>query len=446
MQKTKVDKIIINGFVLTMNDNKDVFRTGAIVIQDNLIVAVGDQDKILQEYIGDFFDAEQKIVMPGFVNTHTHLPMSIFRGIANDITLFEWLNNYIFPMEKNLVNKESVKIGAMLSMAELIRSGITCFNDMYYFQDITAQAAIEAGIRGIVAEGLIDDAVANSSTVEQGFEYAEFLLNKYKNNDLIDVAVASHAPYSCSDRNMQKTKQLAQKYNANYHLHLSETKWEFDKFMKEYKQTPVQYVDNLGLLDEKTIAAHCVWLTDKDIEIIANKRVGVAHNPECNMKISSGVAPIPKLLQRNAKVGLGTDGAASNNNQNMIQELHTMALLHKLDTMNPTVLDAYQAVNIATNGGAKVLGLDRKIGSLEAGKFADIIFIDFSFVNALPSYNPYSTIVYALLGNEVSDVIINGKFVMKNNNILTFDEQYAKQQVVDYQKVIRRYFNNKKIK
>ncbi len=443
MQRLDVEKIIINGKVLTLDKKNNIIENGAVAINSGKIVAVGEKNKILSELTGQIIDANGKIVMPGFVNTHTHLPMSIFRGIANDITLFDWLNKYIFPMEKNLVNQESVRIGAMLSMAELIHSGVTCFNDMYYFQDITAQVAIEAGVRGIVAEGLIDEAVANSQIPEQGFEYTEYLLQKYADNELIDVAVASHAPYSCSPENMQKAKQLADKYGAKYHIHLAETKWEQDKFLSEYGKTSVEFADELGLLDKNTIAAHCVWLTEKDIEIITTKRVGVAHNPECNMKISSGVAPIPKLLSKNAKVGLGTDGAASNNNQNMIQELHTMALLHKLDTMNPTVLNAEQTVSIATKGGAEVLGLADKIGSIEVGKSADIIFIDLSFANAVPSYSPYSTIVYSLLGNEVSDVIIDGKFVMKDYKILTFDEQDVKRQVVEYQEVIKEYFNEK---
>jgi len=349
--------------------------------------------------------------------------MTIFRGLADDIKLTEWLNDYIFPAEKRWVTKETVTTGSKIALAELIHGGTTCFNNMYYFEDITAKVANDIGVRGIVAEGLIDFPIANTNSLSDAFNYSEMLLKKYDNNSLVSAAVSAHSPYTCSEELIIESKKLADKYNAPFHIHVAETKWEFETFMTKYGLSSVQYLDKLGVLDENTIAAHGIWLTDDDINIIASKNVGIAHNPECNMKISSGIAPIPKFLNAGVKVGLGTDGAASNNNLSMIQELHTMSLLHKVNSMDPTVLPAEKVVRIATIGSAQVIGKSHLIGSIEKGKKADIIFIDYGFINAKPLFNVYSTIVYSLLGHEVSDVIINGKEIMRNNVILTMNEQ-----------------------
>lgn len=263
------------------------------------------------------------------------------------------------------------------------------------------------------------------------------LIKKYKNDPLVTVGVAVHSPYTCAPSLIQEAKKLADDNNLPFHIHVSETKWEMDSIMETYHLTPVQYLDSLGVMSDNVIAAHCVWLTEEDIKIIAEKGVGVSHNPECNMKICSGVAPIPELMAANAEVGLGTDGAASNNNLNMIEEMHVMSLLHKLNTMNPTVLPAESVVRTSTIGSATVIGKQDEIGSLEIGKKADIILIDTNEPNATPIYDVYSAIVYTILGNEVTDVIINGKIIMRNDVILTIDENIVKQKVRDIAKEIK---------
>ena len=440
-----VDIIITNGQILTIDKEGKIINNGAIAIDKDIIIAIGNSDEILQKYTsGQIIDAQGKIVMPGFVNSHTHLAMTVFRGIADDITLLDWLHKYIFPAEAKYVTPKMVEIGSKLAMIEMIQGGTTCFNDMYYYEDEVAKAAIEIGMRGIVSEGLIDFPAPNSPTPQDGINYTKMLIDKYKNNSLVTVGVAVHAPYSCSDDLIVAAKEFAETNNVNYHIHVAETQWEVDTIKEEQNLTPVEYLDSLGVLSENVIAAHSVWLTPEDIEKYAKNGVGVAHNPVCNMKISSGVAPIPELLTAKVKVGLGTDGAASNNNLSMVQEMNTMSMLHKFTKMDPTVISAEDIVRIATIGSATVIGKVKEIGSLEVGKKADIILIDTSYPNMTPYYNPYAAIVYSMLGNEVSDVIINGKIILKNNVILTINEEKIKKQVTEMAKNIDLSINGKK--
>jgi 5-methylthioadenosine/S-adenosylhomocysteine deaminase len=440
----KADIIVTNGLILTINKEGTIINNGAIVIDKEKIIVVGDSEEILQKYTSkQIIDAQGKIVMPGFVNAHTHLAMTVFRGIADDITLSDWLHKYIFPAEAKYVTPKMVEIGSKLAMIEMIQGGTTCFNDMYYYEDEVAKAAIDIGMRGIVAEGLIDFPVPNSPTPQDGINYTKMLIAKYKDNPLVSVGIAVHAPYTCSDDLIVTAKDFADKYNVNYHIHVAETKWEVDEIKEAHKLSPVEYLDSLGVLSKNVIAAHSVWLTPEDIEKYEKNRVGVAHNPVCNMKISSGVAPIPELLTSKVKVGLGTDGAASNNNLSMVQEMNTMSMLHKFTKMDPTVISAEDIVRIATIGSATVIGKDDEIGSLEIGKKADIILIDTSFPNMTPFYNPYAAIVYSMLGNEVSDVIINGEIIMRNNKILTIDEETIKKQVTEMAKSIDFTINGK---
>ncbi len=419
-----LDILIKNAYILTINRNFDIIENGFIGIKKDKIAIIGQMSDLTDEIsASEIVDAGGKLVMPGLVNTHTHLAMTLFRGIADDIKLLDWLYKYIFPAEKKCVTPENVEVGVKLAIVELIKSGTTCFNDMYYFEDITAQTAINAGMRGVIGEGIIDEGVANSANATEGLEYTNNLINEYKNNDLIDVAVAVHAPYSATAETMQKAYALAQQHNTLFHIHLAETKWELEKFLADYGMSSVEFVDKLGILGQKTVAAHGVWLNNKEISMLAERGTGVAHNPECNMKIASGVAPIPQMIEKGVKVGLGTDGTASNNNLNMFQEMRTMALLHKLNSNDPTVIPARKAVEIATIGGAKLLHKGQEIGSLEVGKKADMIFIDLNNANTTPYYNIYSLLVYSLNGTEISDVMINGKFVMKDRRLLTIDEK-----------------------
>ncbi len=418
-----IDLIIKNGIILTIDKKNTIIKNGAIAIDKDKIVDIDSTEKIIKKYQSrEIINANNKIVMPGLINAHTHLPMTLFRGLADDLKLSEWLQNYIFPTEKRFIKPELVESGTKLAVIEMIHGGTTCFNDMYYFQDVTASVASKMGIRGIVSEGLIDFKAPNSPSPEFGMEYTEKMIEKYKDNPLIDVGVGAHSTYTCSPEMLQTVKKFADKHNINYHIHLSESVWELETIAKKYGTTPVQHLENLGILDENVIAAHCVWLDETDIKTMAKRKVGVAHNPTCNMKISSGAAPIPEFWEAGINVGLATDGTASNNNLNMIQEMRVMALLHKLNYLNPTVSNAEQVVRAATIDGAKVIHKDKEIGSLEIGKKADIILIETNLPNVVPFYNVYSAIVYSLLGNEVSDAVINGKIIMSDNKILHINE------------------------
>lgn len=432
------DIIIKNGTIVTVDSLNTIIENGAVVILDNKIIDIGNTDVLIQKYTArQVIDAEGNIVMPGLVNTHTHMAMTVFRGVADDITLYRWLHNYIFPLETKFVDKDAVALGTKLAIAEMIHTGTTTFNDMYFFEDEVAKAAKSIGMRGLITESLIDFPTPGFKTPEEGLKIIEDLLIKYKDDELIDVGVAVHSPYTCSPKLLVEADALAKKYNAPYHIHIAETKWEFDTIMYQYNLTPVQYLDSLGVLSDRTIGAHCVWLTEKDIQIMADRKVGIAHNPECNMKISSGVSPIPDLINAGAEVGVGTDGVASNNNLNLIEEMHTMALLHKLAKMDPTVITALQVVRAGTIGGAKVLMKESEIGSLEIGKLADIIIIDTKKANTTPIYNVYSLIIYSVSGNDVKDVIINGKIVMRNKTLLNIDEKQLMREVNDFSKKIK---------
>ncbi len=424
MAKIKVDTLISNEHILTINNEMTVFRNGMLAVSDDKISAVGNQADLADKYEAEHqIDAGGKILMPGFVNTHSHIAMTVFRGIADDIALHDWLYNYIFPLEKQCVTTDLVLKSTRLAILEMIRTGTTCFNDMYYFSDEIAKASKELGMRGIIAEGLIDFPTPNFSSPEEGLAYTEDLLIKYQTDDLINVAVGVHAPYTCSPDLIRNAKALSEKYKANYHIHLAETEWEFNLYREKHNLTPTEYLEKLDVFSDRFIAAHGIWLTDNDINILKKHNAGIAHNPECNMKIASGAARLPELLKAGVKTGLGTDGPASNNNLDMFQEMHTMALLHKFVSKDPTVIPAKEAVRIATAGGAEVLNMSDKIGSIEVGKQADFILIDTSNTMSIPMYDPYAALVYSLQSNSVSDTFISGKHLYKNHKFENIDTE-----------------------
>ncbi len=418
------DIIIEHATLLTQDTNHSILKNASIVISHGRIIDIGPSDSISLKYnAARTIEGKNKLVMPGLVNTHTHVSMNLFRGYSDDQPLHDWLYKYIFPLEAKFVNARNVRIGAQLAMVEMLKSGTTVFNDMYYYEDEVAKAAKEIGMRGIVCEGLISFPVPNAKNYKEGLAYIEKLIKKYKGDSLITVGVSVHSPYTCTSQLIKDAWALADKYKVPFNIHLAETKWEVDTIKKAFNFTPVQYLNSLGALSENVIAAHCVYLTDEDIAIMAEKKAGVAHNPECNMKICSGVAPVPAMLKKGLKVGLGTDGAASNNNLDMFQAMYTAALLHKLSTNEPTVMNAQEVVDMATINGAKVLGMDKLIGSLEKGKAADMIIIDLKRPEVYPLYdNIYSSIVYSMNSSAVNTVIINGKVVMDNRKILNIDE------------------------
>ncbi len=416
-------KIIVNAMILTMDSDYSFWKCGSILIKNDRIVALGDISISREDFPdAEVIDGTGKLVMPGLVNTHTHVPMTIFRGYADDLPLHEWLYEYIFPVESEFINAESVTLGTTLAMAEMLRSGTTTFNDMYYFVDEIAQVVDQTGLRAVLSESVIGFPAPNSPTPNDSLRKSEGLIKKWGSHPRITISFSAHAPYSCSGSLIQKTKSFADKYNVPFNIHVAETKKEFDESLVKTGYTPVGYLNSLGVLDSNVIAAHGVHLTPDDISILKERGVSVAHNPECNMKLASGVAPVPQLLKSGVKVGFGTDGVASNNNLDLFEEMNTAAIIHKLNSNDPTVLDARTVVEMATIGGARVLGMENEIGSLEPGKKADLIMMNMSQPHAHPVYNIYSLLVYSLQGSDVETVIIDGEAVMLNKKFVHLEE------------------------
>lgn len=349
--------------------------------------------------------------------------MVYFRGLADDLTLNEWLKKYIWPSEALYVRRRFVRNATQLGVCELIKSGTTTFSDMYFFEDEVAKVIREAGIRGVLGEGILSLPTPFIKEPKYSIKRVERFIKDWLGDRYVIPCVAPHSIYTCGGKLLKEAKKLADKYGLRYHIHLSETEGEVSKIKKKQGTTPVGYLEKIGVLDENIMAVHSVWLTDEDIEILKREKAGVVHCPQSNMKLASGVAPIPKLLKYKIKVGLGTDGAASNNNLDLIDEARSAALLHKVYSKDPTVLKAREVIKMLTLGGAEVLGLEDQIGSLEQGKRADIIILNIRRPHLLPLYDPYSHLIYSASGSDVETVIIDGRIVMKNREILTIDEE-----------------------
>lgn len=418
----ELDILITGGTLLTMSGNMEVIENPAIGVKEGKILFVKKRWHPSEYSAKEMLDASGSVVLPGLVNTHIHSPMSCFRGLADDLPLMEWWNNHIFPAESKHVNREMVYHGAMLAIAEMILSGTTTFSDAYFYESSVVRAAIDSGIRVLPTQGIIDLPFPDSLEPSKKIEIAEKFIEKWKGvSPLIEPALACHTPYTCSAETLSIVKDVSKKANVPYMIHLAETADETKIIMERYGTTPVRYLHRLGILDDLTIAVHCVCIDEEEINILADCGVKVSHNPESNMKLASGVAPIPKLLKKGVTVGLGTDGCASNNDLDMFREMDTTAKIHKATTGDPTVMDAKTVFRIATTGGAKVLGLEDKIGSIEAGKCADIIILDMQKPHLTPLYNYYSQIVYCASGADVSTSIIDGKVVMKKRRLLNMD-------------------------
>ncbi|MBW1675983.1 MAG: amidohydrolase [Deltaproteobacteria bacterium] len=416
-----VDILIRNGSVLTMDPEDTLIENGAVAVSADRIVEVGTEDALTASFqAAKTIDAQGGIIMPGLVNTHTHAAMTCFRGLADDLPLMTWLNNYIFPAEAKLTF-DIVYQGSRLACSEMILSGTTTFCDMYLFEEAVAQAAREAGMRAVVGEVLYDFPSPNYGPAEQGLKYTEALIEKWRDDPLITIAVEPHSPYLCSPDLLEKTKAIADRNAAPMVIHLSESEHEVAQVRAKYGKTPVEHLAEIGFLSPNLIADHCVALSDNDIRLLKDFDVKVAHNPESNMKLASGVAPIPKLLEHGITVGIGTDGCASNNNLDLFQEMDTVAKLHKVHTLDPTVMNARTVVRMATIDGARVLGIGNIIGSLEAGKKADIIIIDTRRPHLIPMYNIYSHIVYAVMGSDVVTAIVDGRVLMEDRVLTTLD-------------------------
>ncbi len=424
----KADIILKGGTVLTMDREERILGRADIAILDGEIRYIGDNALSLYN-ASTIIDCTGRVVMPGLINAHTHLPMSLVRGIADDLRLDVWLYGYIFPVEKNFVNKEFCRWGSLLSALEMIKSGTTCFVDMYYYEDVIAGAASELGMRGICGETVLKFPSPDAISYDIGFKYARAFIEEWHGHRLITPAIAPHAPYTCTPDILKEARKIAEDYNIPVLIHVSETAFEVENARKEWGMSPVEYLDNLGLFEAKTIAAHCVHINEKDMKILAEHRVGVAHNPTSNLKLASGIAPVARMIENGIDVAIGTDGAGSNNDHDIIEEMRLTALLPKGILYNPTVVPAKKVVQMATIEGARAIGLDQVIGSVEVGKRADLITIDLSGVHNIPQYNIlsdsiYSRIVYAAKSSDVNDVIIDGKVIMLDKKILTMDEDY----------------------
>lgn len=418
-----VDILIKNATLVTMAPEMPVIEPGAVAVAKDRIAAAGPQEDVLFDYeAATVIDARGGIVMPGLVNTHTHAAMSLFRGLADDLPLMSWLEEHIFPAEAQL-SPDMVYQGTLLACAEMIKSGTTTFCDMYLFEDAVAQATKQAGLRAVVGEVIYDFDSPSYGSVEKGLEYTRALIDKWHQDQLITIAVEPHSAYLCCPDLLQKLKGIADENRCPMVIHLSESQHEVARIRKKYGKSPAEHLADLGILGPHLIADHCVALTRNDIALLKDHDVKVAHNPESNMKLASGVAPVPELLARGVTVGIGTDGCASNNNLDLFQEMDTLAKLHKVKTLNPTVLDARTVVKMATIDGARVLGLDGRIGSLDPGKQADLIVVDVNQPHLVPMYNVYSHLVYAVSGHDVVTAIVNGRIVMQDRRLLTLDEK-----------------------
>ena len=423
MVSQEVDLVVAGGIVLTADQDWNIYDPGAVAVDGGAIVGLGPREEVEQAYRGrERIDASGRLIMPGLINAHTHAPMTLFRGIADDLPLETWLHKYIWPAEAKWLSPDFVRLGTQLAAAEMIRSGTVLFCDMYFFEDHIAEACKEAGLRVVIGEALVDFPTANCQTPEDQLKYTEYLLSEWENDSLVIPSVQPHSPYACSSDLMQQSKALADEYSAPYLLHVSETQSEVQESIEKYGRTPVGRLADLGVLGPTTVAIHGVHLTDEDIQLLARYQAGVAHCPESQMKLASGFTPVPKLLEAGVKIGLGTDGAASNNDLDMFGEMGTAAKVHKVITGDPTAMPARQALSMATLEAARVLGLDDRLGSLEVGKRGDIIILDLDVPHMVPMYNVTSHLVYAAHSSDVRTVIIDGRVVMRDRELLTLDE------------------------
>ena len=422
MPKPTADLVITGKYLVTMNENYEIIEDGGIAVAGSRILETGPAINLVAKYPDAQKLTEQHgLIMPGLVNTHTHAAMACFRGLADDLPLMQWLQEYIFPVEAKLT-PDIVYHSTLLSICEMIKSGATSFCDMYLFAADVARAAEVSGMRAWIGEVLYDFPSPNYGDLENGFAYTEELFKKYSGHELINITVDPHAVYTCSPDLLTRLGIMAEEKNALYVIHLSENQDEVDTCMERYGCSPVMHLENLGLLNERVVADHCVMVTDDEIKLMADRGVKVAHCQESNMKLASGTAPIVKILNAGITVGIGTDGSASNNDVDMFGEMSTVAKIHKVVRMDPTAMDAATTLKAATIGGAAVLRADREIGSLEPGKKADIIVLDLNQPHLTPIYNPVSHLVYAARGSDVIHSIINGKIVMRNRRLTTLDE------------------------
>ncbi len=421
-----VDLLITGGTVVTMDPDRRIIENGYVIVKGDTIVAIGEGLPRMPSgpiFTKQTIEAKGALILPGFINGHTHVPMTLLRGLHDDVTLDDWLRKYIFPAEAKNVTEDFVRWGTRLAAAEQIRSGVTTFADMYYFEDSIAEETEAAGMRGVLGETFIDFPAPDNKTNAAMLEYSEKFLKRWQGDPLIHAAIAPHSIYTCSQKTLQDSAALARKYHAPILIHVAEMKKELDDSLKQNGLTPVQYLEKLGVLGADVVAAHCIFVDEKDRRILANRQVGCVHNPSSNMMLASGVAPVIEERAAGIAVGLGTDGpAGSNNDLDLMEEMDLAAKLQKITKMDPRALGAKSVVELATIEGAKALHMEKEIGSLEVGKKADIILISLDEPNAVPMYELYAQLAYALKGSDVETVVIGGHVVMRDKKLLTLNE------------------------
>ena len=435
-----VDLIVSGGTLVTMDSARTILPDGAVAVLGDSIVAVGPRREVETKYRGvQTIKAQGALVLPGFINGHTHVPMTLFRGLHDDVTLNDWLYKYIFPAEAKNVNEEFVRWGTRLAAAEQIRFGVTTFADMYYFEDAVAEETKAAGMRGVLGETFIDFPAPDNKTHAEALAYTDRFLKRWQGNPLIHAAVAPHSIYTCSQQTLEHAAALARQYHAPILIHVAEMRKEWQDSEAQNGMSPVAYLDKLGVLGPDVVAAHCIFADGSDRKILAERQVGCVHNPSSNMMLASGVAPVPEMRAAGVAVGLGTDGpAGSNNDLDLMEEMDLAAKLAKISKMDPLALNAKAVVEMATIDGARALHLEKEIGSLEAGKKADIVLISLDEPNAVPMYDTYAALAYALKGNDVETVVIGGRVVMRDRKVLTVNEAEVLAKARVYQKAVAR--------
>ena len=423
----KVDTLLIGGTVVTMNPNRDIFEPGAVAILDHHIVAVGAAERVQHMVTADItVDCTNAIIIPGLINAHTHAAMTLLRGLADDLRLDVWLLGYMMPVERAFVGADFCDIGARLACAEMLLSGITTFNDMYYFEEDVARATAEVGMRAVLGQTILKFPSPDADSYDDGLARCRDFIDAWRGHDLITPAVAPHAPYTCTDEILQASAALALEMNVPLHIHLSETALEVQESERDHGVPPIAYVERMGLFDAKVIAAHCVHIRNREIPLLARSGAGVAHNPSSNLKLASGFAPVLRMRQAGIPVGIGTDGPASNNDLDMFEEMRLASFLPKATLGDPTALPAVEVFAMATVEGARALHMDAIIGSLEIGKRADIVALDVSAPHATPRFrlspnNVYSHLVYAAKSTDVRHVWVNGRQLLRDRELLTLD-------------------------
>jgi 5-methylthioadenosine/S-adenosylhomocysteine deaminase len=419
----QVSLVVTGGIVVTMDPAGRIVPNGAVAIDGADIVAVDTAESIGKQFRGrDTIDASGQVVLPGLINTHTHAPMVLYRGLADDLALTEWLNKYIFPAEAKTVSPEFVRAGTRLALAEMIQSGTTTYADMYYFEEEIARETSQAGVRGVLGQAIIQFPVADAKTPADALARAEAFIKLFKEDPLITPAVAPHAMYTLDGPTLKAARELSRRYSVPTLIHLAETRDEVKTAQERFSGSPVAYLDSLGFLGPGVLAAHGVWVSDADIAILKARNVGVSHNPESNMKLASGAAPVPSYLRSDVAIGLGTDGAASNNDLDMFEAMRFAALLHKHQTIDPRAVSARTVLEMATIRGARALGMDRVIGSLEPRKHADLITVSMAGARQTPMYDPLSHLVYVSHGDDVQNTVVNGRVLMRARKLTTLDE------------------------